>query len=259
MNTNQNMQNKNKKLDTLLPYGLLVTRQYLLSCGMNRHAIDNAVKSGKILAILRGVYARGKVPLDWQGLMTSLNIMAVDRSVYVGGVSALELSGLGHYLQNPSKLNIYCQNPKPSWLAYLDLSTEFTWYKTKRIWQDTLLRTDKHLNHVHWREDLPSYLLASNEQACLEFLATVPNVVSFEHADLLFQGLTSLSPRKINIMLQHCKNIKAKRLFFWFAKRHGFQWSKRLSYHDYDLGSGKRVIAENGIFDRELLITVAKL
>jgi len=250
------MSHNKQSLNQLLPYGLLVTRRYLLASGMNSHTLDNAMKSGKLVALARGVYMRAGVPVDWRGVMTSLNLMSADQVVYIGGITAIEHSGLGHYIQNSSKLDIYSGTTQPSWLARLKSSADLVWHNTSRLWVNAIDISDKNLNPIQWREDLPPYFVASAEQACFEFLATVPKTISFEYADLLFQGLTSLSPHKLDLLLRNCNSIKAKRLFFWFAKRHGFQWSKKINHQEYDLGSGKRLIASNGRLDKTFLITV---
>lgn len=250
------MKSSKDKLDQILPLGLLATRRYMLSHGIDRHSFDNAVKGNKLLPICRGVYVRDGLPLSWEGVVTSLNLLADDQSVYIGGVSALEISGLGHYVKNISKLFIYSAMKQPSWLHHLDLSVDFIWQGTNRIWSPLVFAEPNNLKPHQWREDLPPYYVASIEQACFEFLTTVPNQLSFEYADSLFQGLTSLSPRKLDHLLHQCKSIKAKRLFFWFAKRHGFAWTKHLNVNDYDLGKGKRVVAKGGVFDNEFLITV---
>ena len=240
-------------LDSILPLGLVATRAYMLAQGMDRHAFDNAVKSGKLKAICRGVYVRDGLSPNWQGVMSSLNLLYENQSVYLGGLSALEQSGFNHYLKNNSSFHVYAGINKPKWLDYLDLDADFVWHGTKRIWKPL---THDNFQRVNWRSDAPGYMQASVEHACLELLADVPNDLSFEHADSLFQGLSTLSPRMLKKVLYQCKNVKAKRLFFWFAKRHGFAWSRHLNVADYDLGKGKRMIDKNGVLDKELLITV---
>lgn len=243
-------------LEKILPLGLIATRAYMMAQGMERHGFDNAVKSGKIKAVSRGVYVREGLSLNWQGVMTSLNLMSEKQPVYVGGLSALEYSGLNHYIKNKTVIDVYSEMKKPKWLDLLAIDVDFVWHSSNRIWKGLTTENFDDFTQVKWRNDLSPYLVASMEQACLEVLADVPNELSFEHADLLFQSLSSLSPRRLNKLLSQCNHIKAKRLFFWFAKRHDYQWSKKLNRSDYDLGSGKRVIAERGRLDKELMITV---
>ena len=70
------------------------------------------------------------------------------------------------------------------------------------------------------------------------------------------QGMTSLSPKKLVVLLHACRNVKVKRLFFWLAERQGYSWSQKLDYRMFDLGKGKRVIASKGKLDNKYLITV---
>lgn len=238
----------------LLPYGLLATRQWLTAQGMSRHRLDNALKSGKFTALTRGVVARSGVPVTWQGLAASLHRMQPG-AVYVGGISALERAGLAHYLRPLPHAHLYSAEPEPAWLKRLDLGVTLTWHSTRRLWLPGGLQRSGCLREVKDSNGWP-YLIASPEQAYLEVLADVPEAVSFEHADQLMQGLTSLSPRRLDALLSVCRHVKVKRLFFFFADRHRYPWLKRLDRSAYDLGSGKRVVARGGRLDSDYLITV---
>src|SRR5690606_24350479 len=88
------------KLERILPLGLVATRAYILAQGIERHRFDNAVKSGKLKAVSRGVYIREGLPITWQGVMSSLARLNPENPAYVGGVSAIQLSGFGHYVQD---------------------------------------------------------------------------------------------------------------------------------------------------------------
>lgn len=92
----------------------------------------------------------------------------------------------------------------------------------------------------------------------LEVLTEVPSKVSFEHAAALMQGLSNLSPKKIDSLLRDCLHIKVKRLFLWLAERQGHAWFKHLKPSEYDLGSGKRLIAKRGKLNTRWAITVPK-
>ncbi|MCF6258149.1 MAG: type IV toxin-antitoxin system AbiEi family antitoxin domain-containing protein [Gammaproteobacteria bacterium] len=52
--------------------------------------------------------------------------------------------------------------------------------------------------------------------------------------------------------------MKAKRLFLWFAERHGFAWFKRLEVEAVSLGSGKWAIVKGGALDKKYQITVLR-
>jgi len=241
------------KLESL-PFGQLATRQWLLANGLPRHAFDNAMKSKKLVALARGVVARPGAPVGWEGLAASLSRM-LGEPVYVGGMSALELAGLVHYLRLTRRIALYSAAPCPSWLDKLDLGVDLVWHSTRRLWRVGALQQAGSLK-LQSGSGGAAYWLASPEQAMLEVLADVPDTVSFEHADQLMQGLTSLSPRRLDVLLQGCRHVQVKRLFFFFAARWNYSWFQRLDRADYDLGSGKRVVVKGGRLDRDYLITV---
>jgi hypothetical protein len=90
----------------------------------------------------------------------------------------------------------------------------------------------------------------------LELLDELPDRESFHQADKLMEGLVSLSPRRLQKLLEDCKSVKVKRLFFFFADRHGHAWLKRIERQQIDLGKGKRMLARGGRLDRVYRITV---
>lgn len=89
-------------------------------------------------------------------------------------------------------------------------------------------------------------------------LNEVPNKISLEHADQLIQGMTLLSPRTLQKLLEACTNVKVKRLFLWFGSRHNYTWFSKLNTDNINLGSGNRVIIKGGELDKTYKITVPK-
>ncbi len=253
-----------KALKALLPYGMLATKRWLLEQGLGVHTLDNAVKSKTLLPLAAGVYTQYTQNIRWEGVVASIQRMhplphSKVPAIHVGGLTALELSGLSQYL-SPAKraVHLYAQEKLPSWLERLILPTKFQSHGTKRLWPETLTGNNKFVKTHQWEEGLPPVIFSCPEKAIMEVLADVPESVSFEHAEQLMQGLINLSPNKLDALLTACKSIKVKRLFFWLAQRQNYPWFKRLDRIKYDLGSGKRVIAKQGKLDKDYLITVPK-
>jgi len=237
----------------LVPYGQFVTRQWLLEQGPSVHALDNALKSGRLEALTRGVVARPGVEISWQGVLVSLSRL-LPEPVYLGGLSALSEAGFGHYLDFSDRLHLYSPAHQPTWLPRLSLGVECVWHGTSRLWDTRALLAAGSLSETSL--GCGSWKMASPEQAYLEMLVDLPDMMSFEHADNLMQGLTSLSPRRLDALLKACRHVQAKRLFFFFADRYQYPWRKKLDPADYDLGSGKRSIVQHGKLDRTWQITV---
>jgi len=246
-----------EQLDEFLPFGMVATKRWLLARGMSLHSVDNALRSKKLTALAVGVYARAGLPINWQGITGSVQRMS-DQPVLVGGLSALELSGFGHYLSTAKikTLHLYSPHKLPAWLNKLDQLIYFEWHGTKKLWPQSVLAQKRyHLEH-RWRDDLPPILFSCPEKACLEMLAGLPEKISFEHADELMQGMTSLSPKKLQNLLCECRHVKVKRLFLWLAQRQNYPWFKKLKLDEFDLGKGKRVIAKQGKLESHYQITV---
>lgn len=243
-------------LQKLVPFGLLVTRKWLQSRGLKRHRIDNLVKSGQVKALVSGVYARSETDLQWQGVVSSLQRMGFD--LVVGGLSSLELQGLAHFLPfGGRKIHVYGFDHLPSWANRLGLSQTFAWHGNARLWDATgqVDLGSAYTKELPWGTQF-AMKVSVLERAICELLVEVPTRISFEHADQLMQGLSHLSPRRLQEVLERFKHVKAKRLLCWLAERQGHRWFTKLDLSQIDLGSGKRVVAERGRLDKTYEITV---
>ena len=70
------------------------------------------------------------------------------------------------------------------------------------------------------------------------------------------EGLATLSPRRLQKLLEACQSVKVKRLFLFLAERHNHAWFKRLDVSGVDLGAGKRALVDHGRYDAKYRITV---
>ena len=98
--------------------------------------------------------------------------------------------------------------------------------------------------------------MSTPERAILELLDELPARETFHQADQLFGGMANLSPRRLQELLADCRNVKVKRLFFYFADRHRHAWLKRLDKDEIALGTGKRMLVRGGKLDPTYQITV---
>lgn len=253
------MKKQKQDLIALLPLNQLTSRYALLKQGFSPHTLDNYLKSGVLKKLVNGIYMRQESKLSWQGVVTSLPNL-VEEPVAIGGLTALELQGFAQYLSlnKQRKIHLYSSGYCPVRLKAIFKQiddVELQWHRTARLWANGW--PDKTmLSAYQWREETMS--MSTPEQAMLEVLMAMPQEVSFEHAEQLMQGLTQLSPRKLDALLKDCKSVKVKRLFFWLAERFNYPWFKKLDVHDYTLGSGKRMIAKNGRLDTQYNISVPK-
>jgi len=253
-------------LAKLLPEGGVTTRPWLMNQGFDRHAIDNLVKSGQLSSVAAGVYTRADSSPTWEGVVHFLQT-DLNRNLTIGGQTALELLGLSHYVPIGLRkiINLYGTDKLPAWYNDLGLNVDFKWHSE---WDLLGRRTNLEAgqsdplqsftqNHLR-KEGKWDLVISSPERALLEILTAVPAETSVEHADLLLQGMTSLSPRSLQALLEQCQNIKVRRLFFLLADRYQPPWLEKLNREKIDLGAGKRVLVKDGRLDKKYNITIPK-
>ncbi|MET2832879.1 type IV toxin-antitoxin system AbiEi family antitoxin domain-containing protein [Mesorhizobium shangrilense] len=256
----------------LVPEGFPVTKQWLSkqTPDLDRHAVDNLLKSKQLLALAPGVYVRPGTHLTWQGVVSSLqNIFRRDLSV--GGLTALELAGFAHYLplSRQRTIHLYGKDPLPAWLSATLPGFQFA--RHNRLGSlgatglvnreyDTQERALIDIDVPGQRPAAWPFTMSSPERAYLEVLMDVPDAISFEHANQLLQGMTTLSPRRMEQLLRKCTSVKVRRLFYWMAERQAYPWFKKLpdpeTFDELGLGSGNRVLVRGGRLDPKYRITV---
>ena len=254
------------ELAALVPYGFVVTRPWLMDRGVGRHAVDNLLKSGRLVSRRRGVYALPESRLVWQGVVSSLQRMGFD--CVVGGLTALELHGRAHYLPLGRRrtLLLHGRDPLPSWINRMGLDERFERRGSARLMEaagpgehgGAADREPFFTVELPWGDGLGTVRISTIERAFFEVLNDVPARISFEHADLLMENLPDLSPRRLNALLPRTRSFKVKRLFFWLAERQSYVGLKRLEPSVYNLGRGKRVLEKGGKLASRYGITVPR-
>lgn len=264
------------QLQHLLPEGLVVDSAWLQEKGYSRALLAKYVRRGWLESPARGAYRRPGPPLKWQHVVISLQTL-LDRPLIVGGRTALELQGYAHYLSpgGPVEIHLYSSEPPPGWVSKLPIKERLVFHRSGLFAEDPVqgglrnlawdLETGKapgadplhaSLTRQPWGPwDWP-LVLSTPERAILELLDEVPQRETFHQADVLMEGLVNLSPRRLEKLLADCRSIKVKRLFLWFADRHGHAWAARLDRSKVDLGKGKRMLVRGGHLDSKYLITV---
>ena len=272
---------KESKLNHLfqkLPEGLLASAAWLERNGYSSGLRNQYVKAEWLEQPARGVFRRPSGPLKWQHVVISLqNFMEV--GPYVGGRTALELHGYTHYMsaKGPQEIHLYHSTKLPGWLDKIECGPRFIQHNSGRLFHndpihrglgsvevniktEMVTRSDPIHNgslteHAwgHW--DWP-ITLSTPERSIMELLDELPNKETFHQVDVIMEGLQSLSPNRLQKLLEDCKSVKVKRLFLWFAHRHGFRFLNRIDESRIDLGAGKRMLVKGGHLDPRYLITV---
>lgn len=252
---------RRRKVFALIPEGIIVPRKWLMEKGFARHSLDNLVKSGLLISLANGIYARADSVFTWQSVIFSFqHIFKAD--LIIGGISSFELQGLSHYVSFAQKktIHVYGRDKVPIWVHPLLENVTFFHHKQNLIPQKITNKSSIHKttpftkSYIGEREK--EFKISNQERAFLEILLDVPEKVSFEYADQLMQGLTSLSPRNLQQILEECDNIKVKRLFLWLAEKYNYSWVKKIDADKIELGSGNRMLVKGGKLDKKYKITI---
>jgi hypothetical protein len=99
---------------------------------------------------------------------------------------------------------------------------------------------------------------SASELAAYEIACGVPSLISFEHADALFQGMNLLSPRKLQALLCAGHSVKTNRVMLYLARRNAHPYFRYLDQSDIETGTEKRQIVPGGWLESDYQITVPR-
>lgn len=247
-----------KKLNWLInntSAGTIVVQPWLTKHGISPNLAQKYTRSNWLTKLRSGVYIRPGKEANWQSavycLTNQLNV-----PVHLAGLTSLTYQGKSHYLQLKEEniwLNIQNKSSIPKWFkAFPELKNNgFHWnfLANKKL---TAIDSDFQTLDINGI----SLTTSSPELAALETLETIPKLISFEHAAELFQGLTNLSPRKVESLLKRNSSVRNNRLYLFFGHYYKHPWASRLDESAINLGSGKRQIVQGGKLDPRYQITV---
>jgi hypothetical protein len=198
-----------------------------------------------------GVYKRVAEPINWMGVVRLFQ-QELNFNIHISSRSALEFEGHSHYIpirRQKIYLRSYGNNKKlPKWFYSLDIDVEFRYKKSKMFPED--------LKFLNKEFDKFQLTLAPRELAILEFIDDSSLSYSLETIENYMNSLLTLRSDVIQNYLELCRSIKVKRVFLYVAEKLNMPWFSKLNLSKINLGSGKRVIVENGEFNKKYNITV---
>lgn len=233
------------------PAGGVLTSAWLKAAGISSKLAGYYASSGWLHRVGDGAFTVQVGTPGWLGAVFGLQQKS--QTLHPGGRTALELSGLAHFLPlgegHPLFLFGRAGERLPAWFKGLPWFGRVVYLSTSFLPDD--------LGFDHHREGELVVKVSAPERAVLEILHTLkPSAAEFEHADLIFEGLATLRPNVIQSLLEGCSSVKAKRLFLHLAEKHHHPWFKSLDLTRISLGTGKRSFVPGGRLDPKYLITV---
>lgn len=232
------------------PSGTIATYSWLAAYDVYPQLVDRYIKNGWLTRLTAGAFVKLGDKPTWAGAIYSLQQLGL--SVHIGGRSAIELRGYGHYARHQQRIDLY-RNPKaklPAWFKKLTF--------THTVFQDTATRLFDCSNIAIDKHIVEGFALASSslERAMLEMLAFVPQHYGYAEAAHLMESLRGLRPAVVQQLLEQCQSVKAKRLFLHLATLCQHSWLTYVKLENVDLGSGVRKLPGGTYFDKQYQLYV---
>ncbi len=237
------------------PPGSLVIQQWLVENGISHSLTQKYAQNGWLTKLSNGVYYRpGPHPEykpSWVDAMQALQ-QQLQLPVHLAGLSSLSHQGLGHYLPLGSE---------QIWVGVRDKQVLPKWFKQfpgqAWLYSSNSKLTDLSDNDFTYVQVKGKDLKISTlELAAYEVVDAIGKHIRFEHAAELFQGLVSLSPRRVQSLLNRSHAVQTNRVFLYLSHYSGHQWTQRLEESQIELGKGKRQVVAEGRYDEQYKITV---
>jgi hypothetical protein len=99
-------------------------------------------------------------------------------------------------------------------------------------------------------------LLSSPERAFMESLNLAPKQYNLMDLYYVMEQLTTLRPAMVQTLLETNVSVKVKRLFLYMAEKANHAWLEDVDLSKVSLGSGKRSIVKNGVYNTKYGIVI---
>lgn len=244
---------KEQKINSLLkvqPSGIVYLTSWLTQNGFSNQLLDKYKNSNWLTSVGTGAMIRSGDNVGYEGAIYALQQQA-GLFVHPAGKTALSLLGKAHYLElSPKKAVVFGGKDEklPTWCKTHDWGIQLDYYSS------SFLPADIGLVEVELKTF--SIQVSSAARAILECLFLAPKNQELVECYQLMEGLNNLRPNLVQNLLETCTSIKVKRLFLFLAEKANHSWVKHLNIEKIDLGSGKRSIVKNGVYNPKYKITV---
>lgn len=235
------------------PSGAVAVLPWLEEQGAYQQLVHEYEKTSWLRRLGQGAYAKAGDKVEWTGGLYAIQEQ-MEFPIHAGGKTALQIQGYAHFLPLGKGTTV-------SLFGLPDVKLP-TWFK-RYHWGVKVRYTTTNLfvgeaNQGLTKKALGSYSVSAStpERAIMEVLYLVPKEESYEEARLLMEGLTTLRPRVVQTLLEHCASVKVKRLFMVLAESCQHTWVRKLDLSKVNFGKGKRMLVKGGRFDSKYNISV---
>ncbi|UII70926.1 type IV toxin-antitoxin system AbiEi family antitoxin [Pseudomonas sp. HN11] len=234
--------------------GCIATQAWLHEHEIGPSLIQKYQRSGWVERVGHGAWKRCGDDIDWQGGIFALQ-QAAPVQIWPGGATALSLAGYSHYLTFGKQVIDLFGIPGAALAGWF---RKYPWEVDVNFFPGGLFAAMEDMALQVFQVPYSRFELkiSTPERAVLELIHQSANEQLFSSVVDVLSGLGSLSPRRLQRLLEACNSIRVKRVFLLLARNAGHAWYERIDPSMIDLGKGKRQIIRGGRLDKEFLITV---
>jgi len=234
------------------PRGTVFLTSWLKDKGYSLDLLKRYRKTDWLTSIGTGAMIRTGENVTYEGALYSLQNQT-DLEVHIGGKSALALLGKSHYL-NLSQEKLFLFGSKGQKLP--------TWFIDYNWGVQLIYKASSFLPPKIGTKEMPlssfSVQISNTARALMECLYLASNKQDILECYEVMEGLNNLRPNHVQELLENCNSIKVKRLFLYLAEQTQHQWLEHLNPEKVDLGSGKRSLVKDGVYNPKYKMTVPK-
>ncbi|AZE57712.1 hypothetical protein C4K03_5595 [Pseudomonas synxantha] len=236
------------------PSGSIATQAWLHEHGVGPSLIQKYQHTGWVERVGHGAWKRSGDDLGWHGGVFALQQDATVQ-IWPGGATALSLAGYSHDLTFGKQTLDLFGTPEallPGWFRKHEWEAQVNFYRGALFaeLQDMALQVFQ----VPYRQF--ALKISTPERAVLELIHQSADEMLFSGVADVLSGLATLSPKRMQKLLEACNSIRVKRVFLLLARDANHAWYGRIDRSSIDMGKGKRQIIRGGRLDKEFLITV---
>lgn len=252
--TDENRSKLNQLMKSWPPKSICLS-SWLEEKGISQPLTFSYLKSGWLEKVGAGAFKRAGENVEWPSGLQAIQNQA-NLNIHLGGKSALQYQGYGHYLPMGNNYPLYL-------FGYRNIKLP-TWFKNYP-WKVEVVYTQTDLFESNLDEGLTivdidglSVKTSTSERAIMEVIYLIPKRETYDEALQLMGSLSSIRPKLVQTLLERCNSIKVKRAFMVMAERFNYSWVKELDLSKINFGKGKRQFIKNGYLDPKYQITIPK-
>lgn len=219
--------------------------------GIQQRTAYGYAKSGALTRIGDGVFSRRGDSLSWAGAIRAMQ-EELSFDGHIGSRTALALLGSAHQIAFKENVELitFSRSNLPKWVIANDWGLKLT-LRRSSLFKEKLSYDALEIAGI-------KVLISPRELAILEYIDQLDLKNSFESLENHMQGLITLRSQKVQKLLEKCRSVKVKRVFLYLSESLQLPFFKKLDLKKINLGSGKRLIVKNGVFNTKYQITVPK-